>query len=102
MLYSCMVKNEKVQKIQLLKRDKCVSLLSSLLKPKKKKNKPIDCRQAASHEITYMSLELGVNQKSTDLHLICDKQKKRKGTILVLTIILIPVIAKIHEAELAF
>lgn len=69
---------------------------------KKKKNKRIDCRQAASHEITYMSLELGVKQKSTDLHLICDKQKKRKGTILVLTIILIPVIAKIHESELAF
>ena len=68
----------------------------------KKKNKHMDGRQAASHEITYMSLELGVKQKSTDLHLICDKQKKRKGTILVLTIILIPVIAKIHESELAF
>lgn len=77
--------------------------MPSLLKPKKKKNKRIDCRQAASHEITYMSLELGVKQKSTDLHLICDKQKKRKGTILVLTIIMIPVvIAKIHESELAF
>ena len=80
---------------------RCIIVVLSF-KTKKKKNKRIDCRQAASHEITYMSLELGVKQKSTDLHLICDKQKKRKGTILVLTIILIPVIAKIHESELAF
>ena len=79
-----------------------IVVLSFKTKKKRKKNKRIDCRQAASHEITYMSLELGVKQKSTDLHLICDKQKKRKGTILVLTIILIPVIAKIHESELAF